>query len=206
MRLQTNERRPIDVTSRPVDRRALRLQDDFRVPSRSPMSDHPARTERALHRRDLHPDPMAQFTSWLGDAEAAGVPLPNAMGLATADAEGARRSATCSCEGSTTGSCSSPTTRAARAVSSPENPHAALVFLWKALERQVERDGDGREGRPRSRRPTSERAHVRLASERGHRRRAGCSPRGMSSTHASARSRIAIPTRSRCRRSGAATA
>ena len=40
-------------------------------------------------RRPRSDDPIAQFLAWLADAEAAGVPLPNAMALATADAEGA---------------------------------------------------------------------------------------------------------------------
>jgi pyridoxamine 5'-phosphate oxidase len=101
------------------------------------MSHHPARAERALHRRDLHPDPMAQFTSWLGDAETAGVPLPNAMGLATADAEGRPSVRHVLLRGVDDGFVffSNYESRKGRQLS--ENPHAALVFLWKALERQV---------------------------------------------------------------------
>ena len=101
------------------------------------MSDHPARTERALHRRDLHPDPMALFRSWLGDAEAAGVPLPNAMGLATADAGGRPSVRHVLLRGVDDGFVFFTNYESRKGRQLSENPHAALVFLWKALERQV---------------------------------------------------------------------
>ena len=101
------------------------------------MSDHPARTERALHRRDLQPDPMAQFTSWLGDAEAAGVPLPNAMGLATADGEGRPSVRHVLLRGVDDGFVFFTNYESRKGRQLSENPQAALVFLWKALERQV---------------------------------------------------------------------
>ena len=37
---------------------------------------------------DLLPDPLAQFARWLDEARAAGVEMPEAMTLATADAAG----------------------------------------------------------------------------------------------------------------------
>ena len=37
---------------------------------------------------DLLPDPLAQFALWLDEARAAGVEMPEAMTLATADAAG----------------------------------------------------------------------------------------------------------------------
>lgn len=101
------------------------------------MSDHPARMERALHRRDLDPDPMSQFTAWLSDAEAAGVPLPNAMGLATADAEGRPSVRHVLLRGVDDGFVFFTNYESRKARQLSENPHAALVFLWKALERQV---------------------------------------------------------------------
>jgi pyridoxamine 5'-phosphate oxidase len=42
----------------------------------------------ALHRRDLAPDPIAQFERWLSDAIAAGQVEPTAMTLATASRDG----------------------------------------------------------------------------------------------------------------------
>jgi pyridoxamine 5'-phosphate oxidase len=38
--------------------------------------------------RDLHPDPLVQLARWLEEARAAGLELPEAMTLATADAQG----------------------------------------------------------------------------------------------------------------------
>jgi pyridoxamine 5'-phosphate oxidase len=101
------------------------------------MSDHPARAERELHRRDLQPNPMAQFTSWLGDAEAAGVPLPNAMGLATADAQGRPSVRHVLLRGVDDGFVFFTNYESRKGRQLSENPHAGLVFLWKALERQV---------------------------------------------------------------------
>jgi pyridoxamine 5'-phosphate oxidase len=46
-----------------------------------------SRTGRKLHRADLAPDPVAQFGLWLGDACAAVELDPNAMTVATVDAD-----------------------------------------------------------------------------------------------------------------------
>ena len=43
---------------------------------------------------DFNPDPIAQFHRWLEEAVAAGVEMPEAMTLATADAEGRPRART----------------------------------------------------------------------------------------------------------------
>jgi pyridoxamine 5'-phosphate oxidase len=80
---------------------------------------------------------MAQFTSWLGDAEATGVPLPNAMGLATADAEGRPSVRHVLLRGVDDGFVFFTNYESRKGRQLSENPHAALVFLWKALERQV---------------------------------------------------------------------
>jgi hypothetical protein len=45
--------------------------------------------EGVLELADLDPDPLRQFEAWLADAVAAGLLEPNAMGLATADPDGA---------------------------------------------------------------------------------------------------------------------
>lgn len=95
--------------------------------------------DRPLERAHLHDDPIEQFRGWLADAEAAGVPLPNAMAVATADADGRPSVRHVLLRGvdaehgfeffTNYGS------RKARQVE--ENPHAGLVFLWKELDRQV---------------------------------------------------------------------
>lgn len=102
------------------------------------MADHPAGVERELHHRDLDPDPIAQFRRWLDDAEAAGVPMANAMGLATADADGHPSVRHVLLRGLDRRGFVFFTNHGSRkARQLEENPHAGLVFLWKALERQV---------------------------------------------------------------------
>ena len=76
--------------------------------------------DRPLDRADLLDDPIEQFRRWLGDAERAGVPLPNAMALATADARGRPSVRHVLLRGvDERGFRSSRTARAARAASSP---------------------------------------------------------------------------------------
>jgi pyridoxamine 5'-phosphate oxidase len=102
------------------------------------VSDHLASADRALRRRDLDPDPIAQFRRWLGDAEAAGVPLPNAMGLATADAVGRPSVRHVLLRGlDERGFVFYTSYESRKARQLAENPSAGLVFLWKALDRQV---------------------------------------------------------------------
>src|SRR3954453_14563109 len=45
--------------------------------------------DRPLSELDVDPDPLIQFGRWMSEAIAAGIELPNAMALATADAAGA---------------------------------------------------------------------------------------------------------------------
>ena len=94
--------------------------------------------DRPLSRRDLAPDPIEQFRSWLRDAEEAGVALPNAMGLATADAEGrptVRHVLLRGLDGRGFVFFTNRDSRKGRQLA--VNPHAGLVFLWKELDRQV---------------------------------------------------------------------
>ncbi|HJT77098.1 MAG TPA: pyridoxamine 5'-phosphate oxidase family protein, partial [Gemmataceae bacterium] len=44
--------------------------------------------EQPLHEADVDPDPFRQFRAWFAEAEAAGVPQPEAMTLATATPDG----------------------------------------------------------------------------------------------------------------------
>lgn len=41
-----------------------------------------------FHKRDCHPDPLAQFQRWFDEAVAAEIPMSNAMALATVDKHG----------------------------------------------------------------------------------------------------------------------
>ncbi len=83
-------------------------------------------------------DPFEQFAAWFDDATAAGVPEPNAMTLATADREGRPSARIVLLKGFDAGGFVFYTdARSRKGVELQENPHAALVFHWIELERQV---------------------------------------------------------------------
>jgi pyridoxamine 5'-phosphate oxidase len=106
---------------------------------RAPTGFHAA---RSLERDDLLNDPIAQFRRWFDEAADAGVPLPNAMGLATADADGRPSVRHVLLRGVDERGFTFFTNQESRKGRQlAENPHAALVFLWKELDRQVEIDG-----------------------------------------------------------------
>jgi len=115
----------------------------------SPMADPRAmraptglHADRSLERDDLLDDPVAQFRRWLDEAADAGVPLPNAMALATAGADGRPSTRHVLLRGVDTRGFTFFTNRESRKGRQlDENPHAALVFLWKELDRQVEVEG-----------------------------------------------------------------
>ncbi|HEY7401303.1 MAG TPA: pyridoxamine 5'-phosphate oxidase [Actinomycetota bacterium] len=94
--------------------------------------------DRPLERDDLLDDPLAQFRRWLADAEAAEVPLPNAMGVATADADGRPSVRHVLLRGVDARGFQFFTNRRSRKGRQlAENPWAGAVFLWKELDRQV---------------------------------------------------------------------
>ncbi len=93
---------------------------------------------RSLDRDDLLDDPLAQLSAWLADADAAGVPLPNAMALATADAAGSPSVRHVLLRGVGGGGLDFYTnTTSRKGQDLAANPRAALVFLWKELDRQI---------------------------------------------------------------------
>jgi len=109
---------------------------DIRAPSGF-HDDHP------LEREDLLDDPVAQLRAWLAEAEAAGVPLPNAMGLATAGAEGRPSVRQVLLRGvDVRGLVFFTNYESRKGRELAENPHAGVVFLWKELDRQVTVRGD----------------------------------------------------------------
>jgi pyridoxamine 5'-phosphate oxidase len=88
---------------------------------------------------DLLSDPLAQVARWLDEARAAGLELPEAMTLATADAEGRPSARTVLLKGvDADGFRFFTNTESRKAGDLAANPRAALVFHW-ALEprRQV---------------------------------------------------------------------
>lgn len=95
-----------------------------------------------LAEADMHADPLAQFERWFHDAQAAGVPLANAMTLATASSAGVPSARVVLLKGVEEGGFVFYTnylSRKGRELA--ERPLASLVFLWSDLERQVRIEG-----------------------------------------------------------------
>ena len=91
-----------------------------------------------LHRRDLPATPLEAFRLWFAEAEAAGVLEPNAMTLATADADGAPSARTVLCKDVGPRGFVFYTNMASRKGRDlADNPRAALVFPWLAMSRQI---------------------------------------------------------------------
>lgn len=91
-----------------------------------------------LERDDIAADPFTQFGRWYAEAHEAGLLEPNAMTLATASREGRPSGRTVLLKGYDEHGFvfyTNLTSRKGRDLL--ENPHAALVFYWRELERQV---------------------------------------------------------------------
>jgi pyridoxamine 5'-phosphate oxidase len=83
-------------------------------------------------------NPFAQFNAWFRDAIAAGLPDPNAMSLATAGADGRPLVRSVLLKNHDAQGFVFYTNLSSRkAHQLAENPHAALLFPWLPLERQV---------------------------------------------------------------------
>jgi pyridoxamine 5'-phosphate oxidase len=95
-----------------------------------------------LSESDADPDPLRQFDIWLRDAVQAGVPLPNAMTLATVDAAGSPDARVVLLKGLEHGGFAFYTNYRSRKARQLETRAAAcLVFQWSELERQVRIEG-----------------------------------------------------------------
>jgi pyridoxamine 5'-phosphate oxidase len=93
----------------------------------------------------LDPDPIRQLGGWLADAAAAGVPLPNAFALATADDEGMPSVRFVLLNGLDADGLRYFTHRGSRKGRDVAiNPWAAGAFWWPALDRQVRVSGSVR--------------------------------------------------------------
>lgn len=99
-----------------------------------------ARVRYELDRLDsstLMADPIAQFGAWLGAAADAGVPEPNAMVLATADASGAPRARTVLLRGYDDGFVFFTNYDSRKGADLAVNPQASACFPWVSIHRQV---------------------------------------------------------------------
>lgn len=96
----------------------------------------------ALTKRTVDPDPFGQFGRWLQEAVMAQLPEPNAMTLATASRDGVPSARVVLLKGfDERGFVFYTNYLSEKGLQLAENPHAALVFLWKELERQVRVQG-----------------------------------------------------------------
>jgi pyridoxamine 5'-phosphate oxidase len=103
----------------------------------------PPAVDLPLDEERLDRDPIVQVARWLDDARAAGIVLPEAMTLATADVEGRPSARSVLLRGLDQRGFVFFTNRESRkGLELASNPRAALVFLWKDLERQVCVTGD----------------------------------------------------------------
>ena len=95
-----------------------------------------------LHENDLAPNPFQQFDQWFREAIAAKVVEPNAMSVATASTDGAPSVRTCLLkEMDEQGFVFFTNYESRKGRELATNPHAALMFPWIALERQVVVEG-----------------------------------------------------------------
>jgi len=95
-----------------------------------------------MDERDLGDDPIARLQAWLEDAHAA-VPQPDAMTLATADANGRPSARIVLLRGVDERGLVFFTNRASRKGDElRENPRAAIVLHWWELGRQIRAEGD----------------------------------------------------------------
>ncbi|SNS75528.1 Pyridoxamine 5'-phosphate oxidase [Geodermatophilus pulveris] len=93
---------------------------------------------RGLREDDLAPTWVEQFDRWFADAVAAELPEPNAVVVATADADGAPDARIVLVKGyDEAGFVFVSSQASAKGAQLALNPRAALVFPWHALQRQV---------------------------------------------------------------------
>ena len=95
-----------------------------------------------LDENTINRDPIKQFQAWFDDAIAAKLPLPEAMTLATATADGkpsARMVLLKQVDDD--GFVFFTNYNSAKAEQLDANPYAALVFYWSRLDRQVRVEG-----------------------------------------------------------------
>jgi len=102
-----------------------------------------ARSTEGLDESEVDPDPIVQFGRWMSEALDAGLRMPNEMTLATADAEGRPAARVVLLKGvDDDGFIFFTNYESRKGKQLTENPHAALVFYWPELERQVDVTGE----------------------------------------------------------------
>src|SRR5262245_587717 len=96
----------------------------------------------ALREPDLDPDPLRQFRAWYDEARASGLPMPEAVALATATPEGRPAARMVLLRGlDERGFVFFTNYDSRKAAELAANPWAALAFYWAPLDRQVRVEG-----------------------------------------------------------------
>ena len=95
----------------------------------------------ALSEAAAGPDPIALFHQWLDEAVRAGLPEPNAMALATLDANGVSCRIVLLRSFDEGGFVFFTNHNSRKAMQLEDDAHAALTFFWPELERQVRIEG-----------------------------------------------------------------
>ncbi|WP_448562516.1 pyridoxine/pyridoxamine 5'-phosphate oxidase [Trichothermofontia sp.] len=99
-------------------------------------------SQQVLREADVAADPLQQFALWFKQAVAAEVPQPNAMTLATATPNGLPSARIVLLNGvDAQGFIFYTHYLSRKGQELAANPHAALVFLWQELQRQVRIEG-----------------------------------------------------------------
>jgi pyridoxamine 5'-phosphate oxidase len=100
------------------------------------------RSTEGLDESDIDPDPFVQFGAWMRDALDARLRMPNEMTLATADRHGRPVARIVLLKGvDERGFTFFTNYESRKGKHLADNPHAALVFYWAELERQVDVTG-----------------------------------------------------------------
>ncbi len=87
-------------------------------------------------------DPLARFHAWFEEARASEISDPEAMTLATADAQGRPSARMVLLKGAdSSGFVFYTNTQSRKGDDLAANPHAALLFHWKSLRRQIRIEG-----------------------------------------------------------------
>ena len=96
----------------------------------------------SLSENDVLDDPMAQFAKWFDEASKAQILEPNAMSLATVGQNGRPSSRIVLIKhADAAGFCWFTSYASRKGSELTQNPHAALLFHWTELERQVRIEG-----------------------------------------------------------------
>jgi pyridoxamine 5'-phosphate oxidase len=113
------------------------------------MSEHPSIAnirkvykKNSLSKNDVAPNPIEQFDKWWKEAIAANIDEVNAMSLATCDRNGIPSARIVLLKGiHDDGFVFFTNYTSHKAKDIETNPHVALIFFWKELERQVRVEG-----------------------------------------------------------------